>query len=150
MNSNIDRTQTCSSNSNTLFLASNNQTSNLIEPSLDLLNCLTTDLNIDFSNIERPRTFSSFGNRTRKPYFYLWTIKHWTSNIVQPIPTHWLEIGITCSVIRRSIQLTQMHYKWTNNVINSKNKRFWMKKKDIAYDKIWTHDHPQKKDSLKS
>ena len=44
-----------------------------------------TDSNIIFSNIEQTRTCSSYGNRTRTPYFWLWTIKHRTSNIVLPI-----------------------------------------------------------------
>ena len=32
---------------------------------------------------------SSIGNRTRTPYFWLWTIEHQTSNIVRPITNGW-------------------------------------------------------------
>ena len=65
------------SNLNTLFLASNERTSNieLNRPSLDLLNFLRTDSNIIFSNVERTRTCSSIRNRTRTPYFWLLTIE---------------------------------------------------------------------------
>ena len=40
-----------------------------------------TNSNIAFSNIERIRTCSSFGNPTQTPYFWLQTNRHWTSNI---------------------------------------------------------------------
>ena len=41
--------------------------------------------NIIFTNIERTRTSSSIGNRTRTPYFCLRTIELQTSNIVRLI-----------------------------------------------------------------
>ena len=37
---------------------------------------------------EQTQTCSSFGNRTWTPYFWLQTIEHQTSNIVQPITTY--------------------------------------------------------------
>ena len=43
------------------------------------------ELKHHFSNIERTRTCSSFGNRTRTPYFWLRMIEHRTLNIVRPI-----------------------------------------------------------------
>ena len=43
------------------------------------------ELEHHFSNIKQTRTCSSYGYRTRTPYFWLWTIKHRTSNIVRRI-----------------------------------------------------------------
>ena len=76
------------------------QTSNLIDPSLDLLNCLSNRLKHLFLNIEWTWTCSSFENQTRTPYFWLWTIEHWTSNIVWPITTDMIIlIGFLCCSI---------------------------------------------------
>ena len=71
------------SNLNTLFLALDYRTSNF-EPNR-AFTAYRTESNISFSNIERTQTCSSFGNRTRTPYFWLRTIEHRTSNIVRPI-----------------------------------------------------------------
>ena len=49
----------------------------------------SNELEHHFSNIERTRTCSSIGDRTRTPYFWLRTIEHRTSNIVRtPIDAH--------------------------------------------------------------
>ena len=75
------------SNSNTWILASNERTLNIEpkRPSLHYLNIYWIDSYINFSNIKRTRTCSSFGDQTRTPYFWLQTIEHQTLNIVQPI-----------------------------------------------------------------
>ena len=56
-----------------------------IEPKRPSLNHSSSKLKHNFSIIEQTRTWSSFGNRTQTPYFWLWTIEHRTSNIVWPI-----------------------------------------------------------------
>ena len=73
------------SNSYTLFFASTEQISNLIDPSLDLLNFSSNRLEHCFSNTERTWTCLASGNRTWTPCFWLQTIQHQTSNIVRPI-----------------------------------------------------------------
>ena len=44
----------------------------------------SNELKYHFSNIERTRTCSSIGYRTRTPYFWLRTIEHRTSNLIGP------------------------------------------------------------------
>ena len=58
------------SNSNTLFLASKERTSNLIRFSLDLLNYSSNWLEHHFLNIERTRTCSSICNWTLQNEWY--------------------------------------------------------------------------------
>ena len=90
---NIKRTQLCSSIGDWTrtpyfcFRMLEHETSNLIGLSIDLLYSWTHS-NIIFSNVERTWTCSSIGNRFRTPYFWLQTIEHQTSNIVQPITTY--------------------------------------------------------------
>ena len=70
------------SNSNTLFLASNDRTSNF-EPkrAITRFTKLLLELTRTSNELER------IGNRTRTPYFWLRTIEHQISNIVWPITT---------------------------------------------------------------
>ena len=79
-----DRTRT----SNFWLWTDGHLTSNPIGPSLDLSNCSTNrHQNHFFEHPTDSNTYSSSGNQTRKPYFWLRTIKHWALNIVQPITT---------------------------------------------------------------
>ena len=57
------------------------RTLNLIGPSLDLVNRLSNSIEQRFSNIEQTRTCSSFGNRTRTPYFQLQMHEHPNLNL---------------------------------------------------------------------
>ena len=90
--SNIQRTQTCSLVgewwSNSIFFASNEWTSNLIGPSLDLLNYSSNRLEHRFFEHWTNLNVFIFCNQTQTPYFWLRAIEVKTSNMhIRPITT---------------------------------------------------------------
>ena len=66
------------------------------------------ELEHHFSNIERTRTCSFVGNRTRTPYFWLRTIEHRTSNIVRPITNTFQYAADYQLLIKRSPYVTEI------------------------------------------
>ena len=79
------------------------------------------ELEHHFSNIERTRTCSSIGDRTRKPYFWLRTNEHWTSNLIGLSSKLLIELTPT-SFFEHQTNSNMFIYWWSN----SKIPEFWL------------------------
>ena len=65
-----------------------------------------------FLNIEQTQTCSSIGDWTRTPYFWLWTIKHRTSNTVWLFWECFCLGPCTTTIIRLCRQAAERNNRW--------------------------------------